>query len=94
VAVRAQSRDAVGERWPGSTVIAGVLALFAACMTAVSYPLIWNDVPAWNILWVVGIVFTGTSTFALIWQVLRSRWSAVFGGTLEMLRLIVARKNR
>jgi hypothetical protein len=47
--------------------------------------LVRNDVLAYNTLWMAGFVFTGMGTFALIWQVLRSRWCALFGGVLAML---------
>jgi hypothetical protein len=141
------------ERWPSGKTLVGVLACYAACVVAASYPLIrtlgstlpdtvfdplqhlwimrwyracalegrWptfcpeiqypvgaplgnfsplylqsalfiplsilvhNDVFAYNILWMAGFVFTGIGTFALIWQVLRSRACALFGGMLAML---------
>jgi hypothetical protein len=152
-ALREQSKHPGVGQGLGWKAIVGVLALYAACLVALTYPLIWtlgstlpdsdfdpmqhlwimrwyracalewrwpafcpevqypvgaplgnfsplylqsalfiplsivvrNDLLAYNILWMAGFIFTGIGTFALISQVLRSCWCAVFGGMLAML---------
>lgn len=44
-----------------------------------------NDVLCYNLIWLFGMVFTGFGTFLLIWQLVRHRSSACFGGMLAML---------
>jgi hypothetical protein len=44
-----------------------------------------NDVLAYNILWLIGFLFTGMGTFALGWYVTRDRWAATFAGFAMML---------
>ncbi len=44
-----------------------------------------NDALAYNLTWFAGFLLTGLGTFALAWQVLRERISAVVAGGLAML---------
>jgi hypothetical protein len=44
-----------------------------------------NDVLCYNLIWLFNLVFTGLGTFLLIWQVLRDRRCACFGGLTAML---------
>lgn len=47
--------------------------------------LLRNDVLSYNLLWLLGMLTTGLGTFLLVWQVVRSRPCAVFGGLTAML---------
>lgn len=44
-----------------------------------------NDVACYNLIWLGNLVFTGVGTFVLIWQLLRSRLAAFYGGLSAML---------
>ena len=44
-----------------------------------------NDILTYNILWLIGFVFTGFGTFVLAWTVTRSRLAAGFAGLAAML---------
>lgn len=47
--------------------------------------LVFDDVLAFNLIWLTGLVTTGLGTFLLVWHVLRDRRVAAFGGMLAML---------
>lgn len=46
---------------------------------------IGDDVVCYNLIWLGNLVFTGVGTFLLVWQKLRSRLCAFYGGLSAML---------
>jgi hypothetical protein len=44
-----------------------------------------NDILVYNILWLIGFLFTGMGVFALAWHVTRDRWCAAFAGLAAMI---------
>jgi hypothetical protein len=46
---------------------------------------IGDDLVCYNLIWLANLVFTGVGTFVLVWQMLRSRLCAFYGGLAAML---------
>lgn len=44
-----------------------------------------NKILCYNLIWLIGMVFTGLGTYALAWRVTRDRASSAVGGLLAML---------